>query len=78
MIDWFSHKDILRRQFTVMSIKRNTESLKLSIDDLHRMHNEFPEQYFKLFDDSLMRCKKAVLLKRKAIKICEEKIEEIS
>jgi hypothetical protein len=40
--------------------------MNLSIDDLHRMHKEFPEQYFKLFDDSMIRCKKAFLLKRKA------------
>ena len=77
MDKWYRHKDVLRRKFTVMAL-RNSEVLKLSIADLNRMRTEFPEQYVKMFDDSLIRMKKALLLKRKAIKICEEKQEELS
>ena len=67
---WYRHKDVLRRKFTVMALS-HSEVLKLSISDLNRMRTEFPEQYVKMFEDSLIRMKKALLLKRKAIKICE-------
>lgn len=75
MDSWYRHKDILRRQFTVMAM-RNSDVLGLSIADLNRMRREFPEQYLKMFEDSLVRMRRALILKRKAIQICEEAFDE--
>jgi hypothetical protein len=77
MEKWYRHKDQLRRQFTVMAIK-NSEVLRLSLDSLNRMRTEFPEQYFRLLEGSLIRMRKFLIMKRKAIKICEEKLEVLS
>lgn len=73
---WFSHKDILQRQFTVMSLKES-EALILSISDLFRMKQEFLEAYEKMFNDSYIRLRRALTLKLKAMKICQDKEDDL-
>ena len=48
--NWFIHKDIIHRQFTIMA-KKQIEVLTLSIGDLNRMKLEFFETYDSLFDE---------------------------
>lgn len=67
---WIEHKDILQRQFSVMAMQ-NTEALQLVISDLNRMKQEFAEVYEKFFSDAFTRLRRALMLKLKAMKICE-------
>lgn len=66
---WYSHKDLLLRHFTVMSLGK-TECMTLSIQDLQRMKMEFNEAYQKLFHDAFSRLKRAVKLKVHAMRLC--------
>mmetsp|Transcript_17553 Transcript_17553/g.27070 ORF Transcript_17553/g.27070 Transcript_17553/m.27070 type:complete len:100 (+) Transcript_17553:2958-3257(+) len=75
MDDWISHKDILKRQFTVMAL-RESEVLYLTIQDLYRMKNEFLEAYEKIFSDANTRLRRALTLKLKAMKICGDKFDD--
>ena len=52
---------------------KDSELLELSIEDLFRMKQEFSEVYEKIFGDGFIRLKRALTLKSKAVKICEEK-----
>ena len=45
MKDWISHKDLLKRQFTINSGSEHSELLTFSINDLSRMKGEFLEAY---------------------------------
>lgn len=47
--DWFSCKDQLIRQFTIICDSDKALLLSLSIGDLHRMQLEFVEMYEQLF-----------------------------
>ena len=42
--NWINHKDLLQRQFTVMSLMES-EVLCLAVQDLNRMKQEFYEVY---------------------------------
>ena len=46
--DWISHRDCLKRQFTIQC-KDQCELLTLSIQDLSLMKNEFYDAYTQLF-----------------------------
>jgi len=74
---WYGHLDVLTRQFTLMSLKK-CECMCLSLQDLQRMKHEFREVYSKLMEDSCTRLRRALKLKLKAIRICEEKEESWS
>ena len=54
MDDWIKHKDVMKRQFTVMA-KSQLELLSFSIADLNRMKMEFLEAYNDLFTNSYKR-----------------------
>ena len=61
MIDldnWMIRRHELLRQFTVMAAT-NCEMLTLHINDLNRMKQEFNSFYEKLFEDSIVRLKRA-------------------
>lgn len=73
---WFAHKDVISRQFTVMSLKES-EALLLSISDLFRMKQEFLEAYEKMFNDAYIRLRRALTLKLKAMKICQDKEDDL-
>jgi len=49
----------------------------LSISDLYRMKQEFLEAYEKLFNDSYSRLRRALTLKLKAMKICQDVEDDI-
>jgi len=68
---WITHKDILQRQFTVMSIKES-EVMGLSIQDLYRMKQEYLEAYEELFNTSFNKLKKALTLKLQMMKVCAD------
>lgn len=67
--NWFLHKDLLQRHFTVMSLGP-VESMTLSIQDLQRMKTEFNEAYQSMFKHAFSRLKRAVKLKVHALKLC--------
>ena len=52
------------------------ENLCLLIQDLIRMKQEFLEVYDKLFNDAYTSLKRALQLKLKAMKFCENKEDE--
>jgi CRP-like cAMP-binding protein len=70
--NWFTHKDQLQRQFTVMAMCKCD-----TISDLYRMKQEFLEAYEKLFNDSYSRLRRALTLKLKAMKICQDVEDDI-
>lgn len=72
---WISNKDLLQRQFTVMSLKQS-EVLVLATQDLNRMKQEFLEVYQKLFSDAYNRLRRSLTLKLKAMRLCAEREEE--
>ena len=51
---------------------KKTEALQLMLSDLNRMKQEFLEVYEKLFQDSLPRLRRAIMLKLRAMKICDK------
>lgn len=59
-----------------MSLKES-EALLLSISDLHRMKQEFLEAYEKMFSDAHTRLRRALTLKLKAMKICQDKEDDL-
>lgn len=67
--NWFLHKDLLQRHFTIMSLGV-IETMTLSIQDLQRMKTEFHEAYQSMFKHAISRLKRAVKLKVQAIRIC--------
>ena len=52
------------------------ENLCLLIQDLIRMKQEFLEAYEKLFNDAYTRLRRALQLKLKAMKFCENREDE--
>lgn len=74
--NWIQHKDILLRQFSVMSIIES-EALMLGLSDLNRMRTEFHEAYDKLFGSSERDLQIAYTMRLKATKYCEEKGNEL-
>ena len=68
--DWMNRKDVIKRQFTIMSEVDKTEVLTLSINDLHRMKLEFYEQYETLFDDATIKLRRTWISKLRAMKSC--------
>jgi hypothetical protein len=54
-----------------MALKQS-ECMTLSLQDLHRMKQEFLEMYEKFFMDSYNRLRRALTLKLKAMKLCAE------
>ena len=63
------------RRFTVLALT-NCEYLSLYVRELACFENEFPKEFDDLFSeaaDTFKGCKK---MKRKAIKICSEAMEE--
>jgi len=72
---WILHKDVLQRQFTVMSLK-DSEVMCLTVQDLNRMKQEFLEVYQKLFADAYTRLRRALTFKLKAMKICADREEQ--
>ena len=75
MDDWIKHKDIMKRQFTIMA-NSNVELLSFSIEDLNRMKMEFLEAYDALFSSSYRRLDRALKMKLKAMKYCQEFFEK--
>ncbi len=69
--DWIQYKDILRRQFSVMS-QTNCDLLLLSIHDLNKMRWEFLEAYEALFQNAYNRLNRALKVKLHAIKFCKK------
>ena len=53
------------------------DTMLLSISDLYRMKQEFLEAYEKLFNDSYSRLRRALTLKLKAMKICQDVEDDI-
>mmetsp|Transcript_36132 Transcript_36132/g.55484 ORF Transcript_36132/g.55484 Transcript_36132/m.55484 type:complete len:216 (+) Transcript_36132:708-1355(+) len=69
--DWIQYKDILRRQFSVMS-QTNCDLLMLPIHDLNKMRWEFLEAYEGLFQNAYNRLNRALKVKLHAIKFCKK------
>ena len=65
-----AHKDLLTRQFTVMALVES-EVMVFTINDLVRMRQEFLEVYESLFFDSFNILRKTLMLKLKAMKVCQ-------
>ena len=53
------------------------DTMLLHISDLYRMKQEFLEAYEKLFNDSYSRLRRALTLKLKAMKICQDVEDDI-
>ena len=62
MDNWIQHKEMLRRQFSVMS-QTSAELLTFSINDIFRMRSEFSGAYSTLFNDGYDRLVRAHQIK---------------
>ena len=70
--DWISHKDLMKRQFTINAGTEHCELLTFSINDLSRMKNEFLEAYESMFSDSYQRLYRTLRIKLRAMKHCQQ------
>ena len=70
--DWITHKDKMKRQFTVCSKDVKCELLAISIMDLWKMKNEFLESYEAIFDDSYIKLYRTLRVKLRAMKHCQD------
>ena len=66
--NWYSRKDLLKRQFSVMAICY-TEVMSLSNKDLYRIQMEFLEYWENLIEDKDTFLHKLLIIKLAAIKM---------
>ena len=69
MEDWYEHKSILKRSFTVMSFAQ-TQLLCMSLQDFNRLKVEFFETYEDLTLNAHSQLEKTLRLKVLAIQNC--------
>ena len=69
---FIEHKNLLKRQFTVAAMTENVETLTLSLQDIHRMKQEFYEQYEELFQQASIRLRRTWIIKLMANRSCHE------
>jgi len=70
--EWIQHKNLLHRQFTILSA-HESEALLLQLSDLNRMKTEFYEAYERLFHNTQRDLEYSFAMRLKAQKYCEEK-----
>lgn len=71
MKDWFSNRNKLLRQFSVIS-KDNSEALYLGMQHLYQMEMEFLNCFQDLFDSAFRRLRNAWVIKLDAIRQCNK------
>lgn len=75
---FIEHKNLLKRQFTVAAMAENVETLTLSLQDIHRMKQEFYEQYEELFQQASIRLRRTWIIKLMANRSCHEQIRNFN
>lgn len=78
-IDKFmENKNFLQRQFTVIANNDNVDTLTLSLQDLHRLKQEFNECYETMLLNSHIRLRRTWMAKLLAMKKCQQQIQNFN